>query len=440
MDSTEMDAILDELAAGRIDKAEAARRIQAVRGAGSNAPQQAADGLGWPAAESPADQPLSAAAEEAVVEEQAVEEPEPAPAAEPLNERDLGRAQAPGVAREDFRRPVHGPEPTAGTDTSDASTTDPSDTGTDPSGTDPGERGSAASDGSKAGRTGQDAPKAEDKVSTADGVPDLGAWFDTARRGFGRLRSDAEKGFDRLRAEAESRLGERRPSADSGAGAGTGTPKNSAKGVQRVFIRAVGRRIRVVGDADVATVTVDGTHNLKRRDQVIEITSEGDVGPSLQGFSIFRPPRSFDDVKSMGLGRELTVRINPALQLDAEITGGSLHTEGVERLGKVRVTVGGARFSGVTGAEDVLVQAGPATLAATITSGRSRVRCESGTLTVTLGAGSNVTVHTESQLGRIAWAGAHSGAADEVELGNGSARLDVGAVMASATIRTEVAE
>jgi hypothetical protein len=41
----------------------------------------------------------------------------------------------------------------------------------------------------------------------------------------------------------------------------------------------------------------------------------------------------------------------------------------------------------------------------------------------------------ESQLGRISWSGGHSGAGDEVVMGNGSARLDVEVVMGHAQIR-----
>ena len=42
---------------------------------------------------------------------------------------------------------------------------------------------------------------------------------------------------------------------------------------------------------------------------------------------------------------------------------------------------------------------------------------------------------TESQLGRVSWAGGHTGAGDEVVMGNGSAKLDVKVVMGSATVR-----
>ena len=103
--------------------------------------------------------------------------------------------------------------------------------------------------------------------------------------------------------------------------------------------------------------------------------------------------------------------------------------------GKVRVTAGGADLSGIAEVNDVLVQAGSAEVKGCITTGRSRVRVESGQLTIDLADASNVTIRGEAQLGRVSWSGAHSAAADEVVLGDGSARLDVGVVMGWANIR-----
>ena len=213
---------------------------------------------------------------------------------------------------------------------------------------------------------------------------------------------------------------------------------NNTKGVDRVSIRAVGRRVRVASDPRVATASVDGAHVLRRNGSVLEISSDGELGASIDGFTLLRPPRSLEDVRNLGLGKELFVRINPNLIVDVELTAGSLTTEDVRFLGKVRVTAGGAKLSGVAEAHDVLVQAGQATVKGHITTGRSRLRCESGSLVVELDDDSNVTVRAEAQLGKVAWAGGHSGAGDEVVMGNGAARLDVGVVMGHATVRVGI--
>lgn len=207
------------------------------------------------------------------------------------------------------------------------------------------------------------------------------------------------------------------------------------KGVERVTIRAVGRRVRIVGEPRVATASVDGAHVLRRSGSTLEISSDGEIGASIDGFTLLRPPRSLEDVRNLGLGKELFIRVNPNLIVDVELTAGSLTTENVRFLGKVRVTAGGAKITGINEAHDVLVQAGQATVKGSITTGRSRVRCESGSLNVQLADDSNVTVRAEAQLGKVAWSGGHSGAGDEVVMGNGSARLDVGVVMGHCQVK-----
>lgn len=208
-----------------------------------------------------------------------------------------------------------------------------------------------------------------------------------------------------------------------------------SKGVDRIAVRAVGRRVRIVGDPAVATASAEGPHVLRRNGSVLEVTSDGEFGPNLDGFSFLRPPRNFDELRAMGLGKELYLRVNPSIIVDVEVTAGSLTCTDVPYLGKVRVTAGGAELEGVAEINDALVQAGSAMIRGSITTGRSRLRCESGQITVELADDSNVTVRGEAQLGKITWAGEHAGQLDEVVVGNGSARLDVGVVMGWAFIK-----
>jgi hypothetical protein len=207
-------------------------------------------------------------------------------------------------------------------------------------------------------------------------------------------------------------------------------------GVERISVRAIGRRVRIIGETSVATLSADGPHVLRRNGSVLEVSSDGELGASLDGFSILRgATRSLDDFRSLGLGKELFLRVNPNVIVDVEVTAGSLNTERVPRLGKVRVTAGAAKLLDVTEINDALIQAGQATIKGTITSGRSRIRAESGSLSITLGDDSDVTVTGESQLGKINWTGGHNGAGDEVVMGNGSAKLEIEVVMAHALVR-----
>lgn len=202
---------------------------------------------------------------------------------------------------------------------------------------------------------------------------------------------------------------------------------------QKVVVRSVGRRVRIVGDPRVQTVSVEGEHVLRRSSEAIEVITE-EANRPFEGLSVLRLPRSLEDIRDLGFGKELVVRVNPAMCVDAEVTAGSLRTERVARLGHVRVTAGGARLVDVEQVDDALFQTGAATVIGTITQGRSRIRCESGNLTVRLGSDSNVTVRAESNVGRVIWDGEHTGSSDEVTVGNGAARLDVGAVVGRAVV------
>lgn len=233
-------------------------------------------------------------------------------------------------------------------------------------------------------------------------------------------------------AEANRRIEELK--AATGRGPGTEAPPTGA--LERVTITAVGRRVRVMGDPTVATLTVEGPHVLRRSGTVMEISSTGEFGPSFSGFSLIRPPRSLDDLRDIGLGKELLVRVNPRLVVDVELTTGGLRSTGVPRLGRVRITGGSCTLEDVTEVSDLLMQAGGVTVEGPIGTGRSRLRVESGTLSVNLVRGANVAVRAEAKLGRINWPGDND-KVHEVIVGNGAARMDIDVVMGMATIRTE---
>ncbi|OYO18129.1 hypothetical protein CGZ93_16400 [Enemella dayhoffiae] len=286
-----------------------------------------------------------------------------------------------------------------------------------------------AATGEPAPESGPKPPPSNDGPGAERGVP---RWQQYARDTFNRVVGEPA-------AESDPKPGPTNPAEPaSGTGDDEVPPADrhttNTKGVDRVSIRAVGRRVRVVGEPRVATASVDGAHVLRRNGSVLEITSDGEIGASIDGFTLLRPPRSLDDVRNLGLGKELFIRVNPNLIVDVELTAGSLTCEDVRYLGKVRVTAGGAKLTGLSEAHDVLVQAGQATVKGRIATGRSRIRCESGSLTVQLDDDSNVTVRAESQLGKVVWAGGHTGAGDEVVMGNGAAKLDVGVVMGHAAV------
>jgi hypothetical protein len=206
---------------------------------------------------------------------------------------------------------------------------------------------------------------------------------------------------------------------------------------RRVVIRAVGRRVKVIGEPSVTTVSVDGPHVVRRDGDTVSVNSEGELGASVDGFTLMRS-RSLEDIRDtlLGLRRELAVRVNPSLEVEIEVTAGGLTVERVPKLSQVRVTAGSAKLVDADGPLDLLVQAGSARVDMSPTKGKSRLRVESGSLDVRLGDRADVRVRTDSQLGKVVWHGSqHQGSAEEVTLGSGSAALDLEVVMGSVQVR-----
>src|ERR1700712_4074912 len=54
----------------------------------------------------------------------------------------------------------------------------------------------------------------------------------------------------------------------------------AANGVERISVRAVGRRVRIVGETSVATLSADGPHVLRRNGSVLEGSRDGELGAS----------------------------------------------------------------------------------------------------------------------------------------------------------------
>ena len=229
---------------------------------------------------------------------------------------------------------------------------------------------------------------------------------------------------------------------DTGSESGSGSrqeeaPKGKPGGLTRVAITAVGRRVRIEGDPSVSNLSVEGPHVLRRDGETMEVSSTGEFGPSFNGFSLIRPPRSLEDLRDIGLGKELLIKVNPKLVVDVEATTGGVRSTGVPRLGRIRVTAGGCHLSDVTEVADLLSQAGGVTVEGPISLGRSRLKVESGSLTLILKPGSSVMVHADAKFGHVRWP-EDNGGADEVVFGNGSARCDLTVVMGLATVKSEV--
>jgi hypothetical protein len=232
--------------------------------------------------------------------------------------------------------------------------------------------------------------------------------------------------------------------SDGGPAAGSGTAGESplppsVPAVERIQVRATSRRVRLVGDPTVSTFAVQGPHAVRRDGPILVITSETEPLPTDDTFMLLSGGRFREVAERIqhGLGQnlEMTVRVRPDIAVAAEVTAGSLHAEGARALDHVRVTGGSLRIRDVEVPLDLLVQAGSAQVSMRQTAGHSRLRCESGSLTLTLLAGTDARVRHDVQLGRFI-AKPEQRTDRDLVVGTGAAEIDIDVVMGSATVVT----
>lgn len=226
-------------------------------------------------------------------------------------------------------------------------------------------------------------------------------------------------------------------------------PTGGPQPVDHVVVRARGRRVRLVAEPGLPKVVVRGEHTLQRTGNRVEVEAEGDLVPSLDTFSMLkaaagqklRGGAGLDlaglaqaALGSAGVAKELVVRVPPAVQVDVDLTGGGLSSQGVARVGRLRASAAGLRLHGLEEVRDARVQACHVVLQGGFGLGRSAVHVESGTLQVALEPGADVRVDVTSRMARVAWPAGHRSGATSLVAGQGTGRLALDLVLGQATI------
>lgn len=208
----------------------------------------------------------------------------------------------------------------------------------------------------------------------------------------------------------------------------------------RLFVRATSRRVRIIGDPTVATVAVDGEHTARREGGTLVISGETGIGAPDDAFVLIAGGqwREVADRATRGILRdlELRVRVRPDLPVGVEVIAGSVHVERAVAVDSIRVTAGSLRATDLEGPVDVLVQAGSGQVSGRFKAGRSRLRCESGSVTLALDEGSDVRLQTDVQLGRVVTVPERRGRDRhrDIVVGAGAGEIDLEVVMGQVTV------
>ena len=213
-----------------------------------------------------------------------------------------------------------------------------------------------------------------------------------------------------------------------------GSSRERSNTISKILVRATGRKVKVVADPVVSTAAAEDIHQIRRRKGVLEILGDKEFSGVVDAISWVKSIRRLDDLKALGLGQELTVRVNPAMEVDLDIVGSSLVVTDLPRLGKIRLSASQATITGVEVVSDLLLQAGQVSVAGKFGQDWSRIRAESGQAIVVIDPASSVVIRADAQLGRITWEGIEV-SEDEATIGLGTAHLDLGVVLGHGLVK-----
>jgi hypothetical protein len=185
-----------------------------------------------------------------------------------------------------------------------------------------------------------------------------------------------------------------------------------------VRLRSAYQAVDVVADPDVAELLVeDGSHRVRREADVLVVSDAA--------------AESFRHGTWQGR-RRLAVRVNPYLDVDAEVTGALLSVRGVRGALRAVVQAGSVAIEGASGALDLLVTSGSAVVTGSPREGDWRLRGESASLEVVLDAGADATVAVTGRHSRVDALGSERHAL----LGSGAHAIDIEAAFSNVVVRT----
>lgn len=191
-----------------------------------------------------------------------------------------------------------------------------------------------------------------------------------------------------------------------------------AGGARAVRLRSAYQAVDVVADPDVVELVVEGGSHRVRREAGVLIVSDA----AAEGFRH----------GTWQGGRRLAVRINPRLDVDAEVTGALLSVRGVSGALRAVVQAGSAAIEGASGALDLRVTSGSAVVTGSPREGDWRLRAESASLELVLDSAADATVAVTGRHSRVDALGSERYA----RVGSGAHAIDIDAAFSSVVVRT----
>ena len=250
----------------------------------------------------------------------------------------------------------------------------------------------------------------------------------------------AEEGMARLEELSAEEPEPRRPAATATAQpAVPNTPQASTGPAKAVKVVSQFGSAEVVADPSVTGAVADGPHRARLDGDtlVIEHVPFQEEDTFTFGVAGRRVEINGFDFKGR---RNMKVRMNPDLPLTASVQAGSFRVDGVHGPINAEVQAGSCIVNDFRGPINVIAQAGSVTASGRIDSGDSKIRCEMGSVRVSLDKQSSVRITARTTLGKVTidgdsgeFAMAAQGA-KAVTIGGGAGTLDIEGTMGSVRV------
>jgi hypothetical protein len=224
--------------------------------------------------------------------------------------------------------------------------------------------------------------------------------------------------------------------------------------VTSVRLKTSYRSVQISTDPTVAQIHISGDHALRRSGSVLEVTTSGPLDdderaaadersgtPSGGRFSFSDLPRTIAWARSWR-DHQLTVRINPALALDLDLTGADVKLSGLQAGLHAHLVASSLKADRMRCEFDVEAVSSSVKLTA-IPTGNSRIYCESSSVRLSLPAGADLTITGHNRMSRLSLPDQQGpispfdGETGELTIGDGRDRLRLEAVMSSVTVQAQ---
>jgi hypothetical protein len=252
--------------------------------------------------------------------------------------------------------------------------------------------------------------------------------------------------------QALKQLGSPVPTRAAGSSASEpGAPETSYDDqvVTSIRVNTSYRSIQLIADPSVAQVHVIGRHSIQYDGSALVVTTSGplddDENESGEGnrgasgrFSFSALPRTIAWARSWR-DHQLTMRVNPALLVDLDVTGADVKATGFEAGLRARLVASSMRGDKLHGPLDIRALSSSVKLAA-LPTGESRIYCESSSCRLSLDPGSDLKITATNRMSRVSLPERpvstlpFEGESTETTIGEGRDQLTVEAVMSSVSV------